>query len=161
MGYNSAKMKMKKTLRLMLIAAFAVMVCLSSCKKAEKQIIGKWKITSCKENGQNVKKNVDETWTFKEGGKFSGTLGGDAYNAGPSVDCKWSISDNELTLNGGDLDDEDGSSITYILEIEELNKKVLVVSGKAKMEGGWDDDWDDDWKGNSSDRKVRYELEAK
>ena len=46
----------------------AAMVAFSSCSK-EQQIVGKWKITKAKINGENHENDEGETWIFKEGGK--------------------------------------------------------------------------------------------
>ena len=135
MGYNGAKKKMKKVLRLSLMAALVIMMCLSSCTKPEKQIVGKWKITYAKEDGYNDKNAVGEIWTFKENGTFNGYL----VDLG-DVTAKWSIDGNELTIKGGDLEySESGSGWTdteemvYTLDIEQLDKNNLVVSGKVKL----------------------------
>ena len=165
MGYNSAKMKMKKTLRLMLIAAFAVMVCLSSCKKDSStkdddtsstgnnsnssegennsnSILGIWEITYFEDiEGCEMNDAIGETWEFKKNGKFRGKLdAGDEY-----YQCNWSMNANILKLSGGDLEDSEGIPYesfdgykyesTYELEIKNLTQNNLVVSGKYMYYG--------------------------
>jgi len=148
-------------LRLTLIAAVAMIMCFSSCTK-EKKIEGKWKITYAKEDGYNDKNAIGETWTFKENGTFVGYL---SYFE-QEVTAKWSIDGNELIIKGGDLEGSESGSgwsdsweIIYTLDIDQLDNKNLVVSGKAKeiyteTEDGYTDTDTDSW-------SVSYELEAK
>ena len=146
---------MKKALRLTIMAALVVLICLPSCTKPEKQIIGKWKITSAKVNGYKDDDAKGEVWTFKDNGKFSGylSLKGETY-----FDCNWAIDGNELVLKGGDLE-ESGSGWSYevviTLDIEQLDKNNLVVSGKMKEEYYEDGEYE------TYSENVAYELEAK
>lgn len=148
---------MKKALRLTLLAALMVLICLPSCTKPEKQIIGKWKITYAKVDGYNDGEAKGEVWTFKENGKFNGyiSLGkkDDMY-----IDCNWSIDGNELVLKGGDLE-VSGSGwseeLVITLDIEQLDKNNLVVSGKMK------DTYYEDGEYDTYSCNVAYELEAK
>ncbi len=138
---------MKKELRLTLLLALAIMMVMPSCKKADKQIVGKWKITYAKEDGYSDKKAVGENWTFKENGTFNGYLvdWGD-------VTAKWSIDGDELIIKGGDLEESTEEQI-YTLDIDQLDKSNLVVSGKVKYIDTWYDETET-W-------SASYELEAK
>lgn len=163
---------MKKTLFLCLTMAIAMMI-MPSCKKAEKQIIGKWKITHAKTEGYTDKYAVGETWTFKEGGKFIGYLdfGKKKGNSKDSeIECNWRINGDELVLEGGDLDySESGydygdyysykQNIVFTFDIEQLDKSNLVVSGKMKED--WSETEDGETYHGTGSYKTEYELEAK
>ena len=82
-GIELGVKKMKKFVRMILLAAIAMTMCLSSCtKKPEKLIVGKWKVVSARCSDNNVKPWVieaigndkGETWTFKENGTFVGFM---------------------------------------------------------------------------------------
>lgn len=128
-------------------------MCLPSCTKPEKQIIGKWKITYAKVGDYNATNAKGEVWTFKDNGKFNGyiALGSDS----DYYDCNWNIDGNELVLKGGDLDFGGGEEVVITLDIEQLDKNELVVSGKMKYE------WYEDGYSDYETIKVSYELEAK
>ena len=127
---------MKKTLRLALMVALVILMCLPSCTKPEKQIVGKWKIVYAKTDGYKDEEAEGELWVFKDNGRFRGYLGPDGDE---DVYCNWLIEGNELVLKGGDLE-LNGSDYDYswseehviTLDIEQLDKKNLVVSGKWK-----------------------------
>lgn len=134
----------------------AVMMIMPSCSKPEKQIVGKWKITYAKEDGYNYKNAVGETWTFKENGTFVG------YLSEEEVTAKWSVDGNELIIKGGDLEQsygEETEEVIYTLDIDQLDKNYLVVSGKAKYIETWKE-----YGQTYTDTEtwsVSYELEAK
>lgn len=148
---------MKKALRLTIMAALVVLICLPSCTKPEKQIIGKWKITYAKADGYNDGDAKGEVWTFKENGKFNGYISwgkkDDSY-----VDCNWYVDGNELVLKGGDLEVSGygwSETVVLTLDIEQLDKNNLVVSGKMK------DEYYEDGEYDTYSSNVAYELEAK
>ena len=149
---------MKKALRLTIMAALVVLICLPSCTKPEKQIIGKWKITSAKVDGYKDDDAKGEVWTFKDNGKFSGYLSFGKKSDDLYFDCNWAIDGNELVLKGGDLE-ESGSGWSYevviTLDIDQLDKNNLVVSGKMKEEYYEDGEYE------TYSENVAYELEAK
>lgn len=158
---------MKKVLRLTFMAAMVILMCLPSCTKPEKQIVGKWKITYAKVDGYKVEEAKGETWTFKDNGKFSGYIStGEKAGGGGYIDCNWFIDGNELVLKGGDLEaSESGSNWSYsaeaiiTMDIEQLDKKELVVSGKMKIE--YRETEDGNTYHDSRVYNVAYELEAK
>lgn len=132
----------------MIMAALMVLIVMPSCTKTpEKQIVGKWKIEVAKEDGINDVDAVGEIWNFKENGKFEGYLS----MLDEEIVCKWVVDGNELTLRGGDLD-VDNDELVYVFDIDEINSRNLVVSGKAKEY--YYDNLVDKW-------SVYYELEAK
>ena len=148
---------MKKVLRLTIMAALVILICLPSCSKPEKQIIGKWKIISAKFDGYKDERAGGEVWTFKDNGKFSGYI---SYgkNNGYEIDCNWYIDGNELMLKGGDLEASgygysEEAVITF--DIEQLDRKNLVVSGKMKYQ------WYEDGEYGNDIYSTSYELEAK
>ncbi|MBO4738106.1 MAG: hypothetical protein J5606_00940 [Bacteroidales bacterium] len=147
---------MKKLLySLSVVLLIAGMTTMTSCKKPEKQIIGKWKVTSAKSDFGNSDEVKGATWTFKENGTFIGDLIG-----GTDFECDYSCSKNSLSFSGGDLK-KYGMSVE--LEIDEINNKTMSLSGKIKYSGY--DDWDDygvaQHKAYSESFSVRYELEKK
>lgn len=156
---------MKKALRLTFMAALLLLIGLSSCTKPEKQIIGKWKIVSAKFDGYKDEDAKGEVWSFKENGKFSGYLSF-GKKSRMDIDCNWHIDGDELVLSGGDLEfSESGYGYSYseevilTLDIEQLDKKELVVSGKVRDEISGTED------GNTFHEtygpyKTSYELEA-
>ena len=160
---------MKKALRLTFLAALAILICLPSCTKPEKQIVGKWKITYAKVDGYKVEEAKGETWTFKDNGKFSGFMcfgRKKAGDVGKNIDCNWFIDGNELVLKGGDLEfSESGSGWSYsaeaviTMDIEQLDKKELVVSGKMRVE--YSENEDGYTYHDTETYNVAYELEPK
>lgn len=141
---------MKKALHLTLMAALAILLCIPSCTKPEKQIVGKWKIVYAKVDGYKVEEAEGEFWTFKDNGKFKGYLSLDDFEE-VEFYCDWIIDGDELTLKGGDLECEEFEDIYIDLDIEQLDKENLVVSGKVKYNNGY----------YSGAYKVSYELERK
>ena len=168
MGYNCTKQEMRKVLQLTVMAALVILMCLPSCTKPEKQILGKWKITYAKVDGYKIEEAKGETWTFKDNGKFSGYMyfGGKKAGGGGDIECNWFIDGNELVLKGGDLEaSESGSGYSYsaeaviTMDIEQLDKKELVVSGKMKVEYS---EYEDGNTYHYTDTyNVAYELEPK
>lgn len=109
-----------------IIAVVVMGLCFSSCNKPEKLIIGKWKVTSMKVAGQKVSKAEDETWTFKDDGKFSGVF---PYGSSTTdIEAKYSVSEDELKISGGDLDNYSVDNLKLSLDI---TKKTMSVSGKV------------------------------
>ncbi len=85
---------------------------------------------------------------------------------GGEIDCNWYIDGNELVLKGGDLEySESGSGwssrleIVITMDIEQLDKEKLILSGKMKIEDSYTEDGYTDY--DSEVIKVAYELEAK
>lgn len=153
MGYNCVKIKMKKALRLALMAALVILMCLPSCTKPEKQIVGKWKIVYAKIDGFKDEEAEGELWVFKDNGRFRGYLGLDDDDEEEEY-CNWLIDGSELVLKGGDLEyieNEGVENVVLYLDIEQLDKENLIVSGKVRYE-----DIDD---GNHGSFNVSYELE--
>ena len=146
---------MKKLLySLSVVLLIAGMTTMTSCKKPEKLIIGKWKVTSAKSDAFDSDEVKGTTWTFKENGTFIGNLDGEDY------ECDYSCSKNSLSFSGGDLKKW---RMSIELEIDEINNKTMSLSGKIKYSGY--DDWDDygvaQHKAYSESFSVRYELEKK
>jgi hypothetical protein len=167
---------MKKVLSLAFLAAL-FLICLPSCTKPETKfedlIVGKWIITYA-EAGEGfggeiceIEEAKGETWTFKDNGKFYGCLMmwvdgdygrflGKSRLLDPYFECDWHIEGNELVFKGGDFDVEfighDGvTDYMVLLDIEQLDEKKLVVSGRVRCESdGYPASW-----------PLRYELEAK
>lgn len=162
MGYNWAKMKMKKSLRLLFLAALAVMVCFSSCtKNPEKLIVGKWKVESVRcsddEFGEYFEEDKGETWRFDESGTFKGYLSlleGD-------VECDYICDDYSLEMSGGDLtmyDDDEKITLSFDFDIDEISKKEMSLSGKCKIT------YKDYYEGETytyTISGIKYELEKK
>ena len=144
---------MKKLLySLSVVLLIAGMTAMTSCKKPEKLIIGKWKVTSAKSDAINSDEVKGATWTFKENGTFVGEL--DGYGAS---DCDYSCSKNSLSFSGGDLK-KYGMSVE--LEIDEINNKTMSLSGKIKYSySGYD--YGVAPHKYSESVSVRYELEKK
>ena len=103
----------------------AAMVAFSSCSK-EQQIVGKWKITKAKINGENRENDEGETWIFKEGGKCILHFYSDDYEGTYSVKKNTLSVDVEVSRSSwkdryyGDLD------------LDEFNKNEMAVSGTLK-----------------------------
>ena len=153
MGYNRHKKEMKKFYAV-IIAVVVMGLCFSSCNKPEKLIIGKWEITSMKCNGQKGSKVEGDTWTFKDDGKFSGTIW-TGYQA-LDIEAKYTVSEDELKISGGDLDNYGIDNLKLSLDI---TKKTMSVSGKLNQNNY--DDYDDyDWKSSSGD-SFSAEFEKK
>ena len=107
-----------RNIKLMLLLCVFFTLSLTSCQKNEKLIVGKWRVSHV--NGDpllNLSEDRGTTWTFKENGNCYVTLEG-----------------YELL---GDYDISDNSLIIYVenycmwdLDIDELNKKEMSLSGK-------------------------------
>ena len=137
MGYNRAKKKMRKTIFLCLAMAVA-MIIMPSCKKdkdASEQIQGKWTLTEGAMFGDIISDFVGETWEFKNNGKFTGALDGEEGKGVEYTDCNYTLDGNNLTLSGGDFNDDDWAIIRAELVINEISSKVLEVSGNLIGEG--------------------------
>ena len=125
---------MKKHVQLLCIMALIAIIGMTSCtKKPEDLIVGKWKITEYREEGSYISKVEGDTWTFKDNGTFTGPLIAGEHD----ISCKYVCDDNELTLKGGGLDElyYQGypAEITYKLDIDDISKDILIVSGKARL----------------------------
>ena len=125
---------MKKMLRLTLIAAFALLISLPACTKPEKQIVGKWEMTSLTVQGERLRCR-DAYMTFKDNGSVR--LSGEIDYEDWDYTSKWAMEDDELVIKGGDID---WGEEYYVLrlEIDELTKETLELSGK--MKGYYDDE---------------------
>lgn len=136
----------------MILVALVIMIGMPSCTKPEKQIVGKWKIVYAKVDGYKDEYAVGHVWTFKDNGKFSGYLGLDDFEE-EEFYCNWLIDEGELVFNGGDLENnsEGFEEIVLTLDIEQLDKENLVVSGKVRYKSGY----------SSGSYNVSYELERK
>lgn len=164
---------MKKSLRMILLAAIAVTMCLSSCtKKPEKLIVGKWKIVSARCSDNNVKPWVieaisndkGEVWNFKENGTFIGYMNVlSLLEFGISdVECDYICDDNMIEGRDGNLrgiiDGDTRYDIVFTFDIDEISKKELSISGKIKIT------FTDIYEGYSETETVssiKYELEKK
>ena len=143
---------MKKLLySLSVVLLIAGMTTMTSCKKTEKKILGKWKVTSCTIDGE-TEDSFSETWTFKENGKFIGMdFVCDAFEEaeGCTYSCEYSCDDKTLTLtvtgNGEYYVDRWNrgfndyySKVKYVytldLDIDELNNKTMSLSGNGKIQ---------------------------
>lgn len=154
---------MKKTLCLLFLTTFAVVICFTSCtKKPEKLIVGKWKIesarcTSDEEEDYYMKYSVGENWNFKENGTFVGYLS----FFEDEVECDYICDDNTLELKGGDLKGYDHDyefSIVFQFDIEEISKKEMSLSGKHKITYTYPGD---DYSETYTLTGIKYELEKK
>ncbi|MBO4738107.1 MAG: hypothetical protein J5606_00945 [Bacteroidales bacterium] len=134
---------MKKLLyNLSVVLLIAGMTTMTSCKKPEKLIIGKWKVTSANKNDENAKGN---TWTFKDNGKFVGDiydLAEDDWvlnNNGDEIECDYSCDGKTLTLSGIKYRSNGGKDIhgtyTFEFDIEGISNKTMSLSGKVKADG--------------------------
>lgn len=151
------------------ILAMVILVIMSSCTKPEKQIIGKWKITYAKVEGEGFidKSAVGETWNFKENGTFTGCMSKEV-----EITCNWFLNGEELVLKGGDLEYSgehsgesgsvwsDNSEVVYTFDLDLLDKDNLVVSGKARSIYTSTSEYGDTFTHTQS-WSVSYELEAK
>ena len=139
---------------LSVVLLIAGMTAMTSCKKTEKKILGKWKVTSAKSDAFDSDAVKGTTWTFKDNGIFVGSLDGD------DCECDYSCSKNSLSFSGGDLK-KWGMSVE--LEIDEINNKTMSLSGKIKYTDYdyWDDYGVAQHKAYSESYSVRYELEKK
>ena len=130
-----------------MMALIAIMGLTSCTKKPEDLIVGKWKITEFRMRYSDGSNACDfdatgETWTFKENGSFIGCIPiendivPDYY-----FTSKYIVEGEELTIRGGDFEYyyEDGfcEEVVFVLDIDEITKDELSVSGKWKFyEGG-------------------------
>lgn len=132
MGYNWQKFKMKKIIySLSIVFLFAGMTLMTSCKP-EKKVLGKWEVVYARIDSDKDDIIIGETWTFKENGKFIGALSEDEV-----VECDYSFDGKTLTFSGGDLKYEDiyeKEQYTITLDVEELSKQKMSLSGKCKYE---------------------------
>ena len=143
---------------LSVVLLIAGMTAMTSCKKPEKQIIGKWKVTSTNKNDENAKGN---SWTFKDNGKFVGEIFeiADFLFDGGEIECDYSCDGKTLTLSGGDLKYKlEGArdihgTYTFEFDIDEISNKTMSLSGKVK-----DDAYDGEVHGIYTD-PLEYELE--
>ena len=132
---------MKKSLRLTILAAFAVVLCFSSCTKdPEKLIVGKWKVVSVRCSDQYYSTSVEgdkgATWNFKENGTFTGTLSIMEIIGNSDVSCNYTCDDSSLELRGGDLKgtiDGENFNVVFMFDIDEISKKELSISGKCRL----------------------------
>ena len=165
---------MKKSLRLVMFAAVAFMLCFSSCTKdSEKLIVGKWKVVSARSSDiDNVSDDKGETWTFKENGAFEGHFSflegngeGDGIGDAGDIECRYTCDGNTITLRGGDLegtmhdysyDYYTNYEFVFTFDIDEITSDVLSISGKVK--GSMTDS---EGYSESSMYKLSYELEKK
>lgn len=109
-----------------------------SCSK-ESKIEGKWKIT--KASPSEIEDDKGETWTFKEGGSWSGVIDG------LDVDGDWTISKDDLTISTK----MESYKVTGEFSIDELKKRSMSLSGK----------WTVKFDGESESMKANYEFEKK
>ncbi len=157
---------MKKSLRLVMFAAVAFMLCFSSCTKdPEKLIVGKWKVVSARSSDiDNVSDDKGETWTFKENGAFEGHFSFlEGLDGGGDIECRYTCDDNTITLRGGNLDGRISDYDYYInyeyvftFDIDEITSDALSISGKVKGSTS-----DSEGYSESDMAKLSYELEKK
>lgn len=137
---------MSRNLKLFgIIALLAVaVVAFSSCTK-EKKIVGKWKVTKAKLDGDTLSDMKGAIWTFKENGNCTCEV------VESEVDGEWSISKDELTIEL-----EQGSmTMTCDFTIDELTNSSMELSGKAKETSYYDGErYTDSY-------KLEFEFEKK
>ena len=138
-------MKLKLFAMVALLAATTFMF--TSCSK-ESQITGKWRVTRANSSEINVSNDKDETWTFKEKGKFSGYMGN------LDVSGTWKVSGDELTIESDDKLYIEGAYFNAIAEftIDELKNKEMSLSGNLILKNA---------EYGTLKYKVKYELEKK
>ena len=138
---------------LSVVLLIAGMTAMTSCKKTEKKILGKWKVTPCTVDGEEIEgEALSETWTFKENGKFIGMdflCDNFEKEEGLTYSCEYSCDDKTLTLtvtvNGEYYYDrwdrgfnDYYSKFKYVypldLDIDELNNKTMSLSGNGKIQ---------------------------
>lgn len=119
---------MKKTLSIIVLAFAVMMTVLPSCSKPEKQIVGKWEMTSLTVDGERLSCR-DAYLTFKDNGsvRLSGLIDYEDLD----FSSKWVMDDDELLIKGGDIDLGNEYYILQ-LEIDELTKETLELRGKIK-----------------------------
>ncbi len=126
---------------LSVVLLIAGMTTMTSCKKTEKKILGKWKVTSTNKNDENAKGN---TWTFKDNGKFVGDIYDLAEDDwvlidGNEIECDYSCDGKTLTLSGIKYRSNGAKDIhgtyTFEFDIEEISNKTMSLSGKVKDDG--------------------------
>ena len=110
------------------MAALIIMICLPSCTKPEKQIVGKWEMISLTVDGDRMSCR-DAYLTFKDKGsvRLSGIIDGEDLD----FSSKWVMDEDELVIKGGDIDFGNEYYILQ-LEIDELTKETLELRGKIK-----------------------------
>lgn len=131
------------------------MAAFSSCSKPEKQIIGKWKITeaSLKHNGYEEEDEFDdkgEIWIFKENGSCV------LHIFGQDFEGHYTVKDNTLAINVEHFFityDEEACVTSSALDIDEINKKEMSISGTIYAHGS-------DF-GNGKKFKLSFEFEKK
>ena len=136
----------------------AAMVAFSSCSK-EQQIVGKWKITKAKLDGENIDADEGETWVFKEGGKCILHIEGEDWEG------DYSVKKNTLSLDLGN--DYKESTITVKrtfsgdLDLDEFSKKEMTVSGKLKFTYDYTDYEYGEHDSGTESWSLSYEFEKK
>ena len=137
----------------MLMAAFVVIVCLPSCKKEEtdasKLILGNWTITSGYMYGETISDFTNETWEFKENGKFHGAINAEEGKGVDYFDCNYTLIDNKLEFSGGDFDSGEWYLLKFELVVDKIMSTTLEVSGNCVC---------DDEEGGSFMEPVSFKL---
>lgn len=113
----------------------AMLVSFSSCSNPEKQIIGKWKVTKARFDGDDYEPE-GEKWIFKENGKCTISIYG-AEHLG-----HYSIKNGTLSIDVKYYENGDGQEMTGDLDLDEFNKKEMSVSGTVKLRAYEDGQWD-------------------
>ncbi len=134
-GIKLGGKKMKKVLRLTIMAALVIIVCLPSCKKEEtdasKLILGRWTITSGNLWGETISDFRNETWEFKGNGSFYGALNAEEGKFVDYVDCNYTLTNNKLQFKGGDFDSGEWLIRRFELVIDNISITTLEVSGNC------------------------------
>lgn len=112
---------MRKLSTLILLFGVLLTFCMTSCQKNENLIVGKWKVVRATgdESYWYFSQDKGSIWTFKENGDCYVTLEGyELYGY-------YDISDKFLTI----MVNFDGSRVVWDLDIDELNKEEMSLSG--------------------------------
>lgn len=114
-----------------LFSAFLCAVLLSSCdKKAEKSIVGKWKVVSATSiDIDDIFLDKGKVWNFNDNGTCSVTLSGERYST------RYVCDGNTLKIQGGDFelfDDDYVDKYVFDYYIDELSESNFSISGSAK-----------------------------
>ena len=126
---------MKRRLQLLFLILIVSIIGLSSCTKSpELSLIGNWKVTECHEEGDAfIELKEGDTWSFTNGGAFSGSFEGGFFLSS----CDYVCDGNSLTLRGGDFAnwhvENKPAEIIYRLDIDNLTNESLTVSGTGGL----------------------------
>lgn len=110
----------------------ATVVMFSSCNKYEKKIVGKWKVTKARQDGEaNSCLEDGGTITFRENGICIWEDGDDCGNH--EYEMEYSINNDELIMEYSEKEEDYTLKETFVLSIE-IKKSVMYASGKMKFQ---------------------------